>query len=237
MQPKSQTTNSLRSMTRSPGTACGFEPFGPERDDRIEAVPARATLSHRELQRHREVALGGMLAQPGQQTLERVVGDRARAADAIDLAGVLHSAQPFDELARGYEVDARERLGVFELLRPRDRVLLEPEPRPGVDRASKDLALDRTGGADLDVGTCTRRVELLVRTLRVAPVGDEAGAVPGDEQHAGRTGEPGQVTDIGELRDEQRIDARARDQLLQPTEARAHFERDEGCGRERGGHA
>ena len=62
-------------------------------------------------------------------------------------------------------------------------MLLEAEPRAGRDRADEHLALRGAGEPDLDLGVGARGVELFVRALRVAAVGDEAGAVVGDEQH------------------------------------------------------
>ena len=56
-------------------------------------------------------------AEPRQQRLERVVGDRARAADAVDLAGVLHPAQLLDQRARRHELDAVERRRVARAAR------------------------------------------------------------------------------------------------------------------------
>ena len=113
-----------------------------------------------------------------QQRLERVVGDRARAPDAIDLARVLHPAQALDELARGNELDADECLRRTRSAGP-SVTLCSSSPRrdPARDRAHEDLALRGAGQPDLDLRTRAGRVELLVRALRVAAVGDEARAV------------------------------------------------------------
>ena len=107
------------------------------------------------------------VGEPRQQRLERVVGDRARGADAIDLAGVLHPAQLLDQRARGHELDAGERVGELALLRPGDAVVLEAEPRarsrPRARAASRCAGAgerrSRSGRVD------ARGVELLLRLL------------------------------------------------------------------------
>ena len=149
-------------------------PFGPGRDDRIEAVAARAALAHRELERERELVLGDASARRGSSDWNASSAIAHARADAVDLAVVLHPAQLLDERARGHELDARERGRELALLRPRDAVLLEPEPRArsatAATSSSRCAAPVRPiSMLRVDAGG----VELLVRLLGVAAVGDE----------------------------------------------------------------
>ena len=119
--------------------------------------------------------------------------------------------------------------GQLALLRPRDAVLLERDRSPTGAAATSSVALGRRGEADLDARVDAGRAELLVGALRVAAVGDEQRVVGRHEQHRGRTGEPGEVADVRELRDEQRVDARLGQPGAQPREARRDVERCEWC--------
>ena len=65
MQPKSMTTSSPGSTRRSLGRACGFAAVRAGRDDRVEAVAARAPAAHLDLEVEREVAFGRPLGQRG----------------------------------------------------------------------------------------------------------------------------------------------------------------------------
>ena len=67
------------------------------RDDRVETVAARASFSHRELERERELLLGDALGEPRQERLKRGVADGTRSTDAVYLSRVLHPAQLLDE--------------------------------------------------------------------------------------------------------------------------------------------
>ena len=204
----------------------------PGRDDRVEAVAARAAFAHRELELERELPFGDAVGQSREHRQERVVGDRARPADAVDLAEVLHPAQILDERARRDELGPLERGHEPALLGPGDAVLLEAEPGSGRDERGQRGVLRGRGEADLDadVGVDTGRRQLLLRLFRVAPVGHEQRVVRSHHQHGRRAGESGQVPDVRELRDEERIDVRVGEPSSQATEPRCDLEGGE-CGR------
>ena len=207
MHPKSMTTSSPASTCRALGRACGFAAFGPDGDDRIEAVAARAAATHLDLELEREVALGGSFGETREERAERVVGDGTRGVDARDLGRLLDPPEPLDETVGGDELVAVERDRERALLRPRDRVRFESDARTGRERGGERVALLRDGGADLDLRVDARRGELLPRLRAVPAVGGEHERVVGDEQHRRAAGEAGEVAHVGEVGDEQRVDA------------------------------
>ena len=202
---------------------------GAGRDDRIEAVAARAALAHRELELERELPFGDAVGQAGQQRLERVVGDRTRPADAVDLTRILHPAQVLDQRAGRHELHPRERRDEAPVLRPGNALILQAEPSAGRDHRGERGVLGGGGEPDLDadVGVDAGRAELLLRLLGVAAVGDEQRVVGRDEEHRGRAGEAGEVPDVGQLGHEERVEMLGGEPLAQAREPRCDLERKE----------
>src|SRR5205807_7219437 len=137
-----------------------------------------------------------------------------------DLAGVLHPAQVLDQRARRYKLATFEGGRVYALLGPRDAVILETEPCAGRHRTDQRFSLRGRGEPDLDLHVDTRGVELLLRTFDVAAVGHEERAVGGHEQRRRRAGEPGQVPDVRELGDEERVQLARIQPIAEPAQAR-----------------
>jgi hypothetical protein len=82
---------------------------------------------------------------------------------------------------------------------------LEAEPRRARDAIGEELLLAGRGPPDLDVGPHAGGAELAGGLLLVATVGHEAQARWLDEQQRRRAGEPGEVADVREVRDEERV--------------------------------
>src|SRR6185503_12079007 len=80
---------------------------------------------------------------------------------------------------------------------------------------------------DAHLGVDAGRGQLLLRLLGVTAVGHEQRMIPGDEQHRGRAREAREVPNVGELRDEQRVDLLAREALAQASDPRWDVEGDE----------
>jgi hypothetical protein len=64
---------------------------------------------------------------------------------------------------------------------------------------------------DGDVGGDARGGELRARLLGVPAVGDEEHGVAVEEHEAGRPGETGEIADVGQPGDEERVDSGARE--------------------------
>ncbi len=110
-------------------------------------------------------------------------------------------------------------------------MILEPEARTGIDRGGQQRVLGRRGEADLDADVATRArrdagvAQLLARLLGVPAVGDEQRVVAGHQQQCGRPGEPGEVPDVRELGDEQRVELLGNEALAESCDARRDVER------------
>ena len=145
-----------------------------------------------------------LLADPHREVLEdpveRGVGDRLRPADRGALLVVLHRAQGLDDLGRRDELDIGERVG--EPIPRRDGHLLRLEPETGhaVEVPGQLLAKWVQIGHALQIG------DLAAGLLRVAPVGEEQGAVTPHEHLSVGPGEPREVARVQQSRDQQRID-------------------------------
>ncbi len=74
-------------------------------------------------------------------------------------------------------------------------------------RTAQRLALGLDAShAQLDHPVEARRRQLLAGLGPVAAIGDEHTTAPGDQQHARRAAEPGEVADVGERSHEERVD-------------------------------
>src|SRR5713101_5587544 len=126
----------------------------------------------------RDLALGAADERHLDQLLEDAIRDRARLAQCVELAHVLHGAELLDDAVRRHwrrlEADAAsERLGELG-----DHVAL---------RLDRLRVLDGTRG------------------LEVAKVGEEPDAVALDEERAVRAVEADEVDDVDRVRDEERL--------------------------------
>ena len=166
----------------------------PGADDRLEREPVAAFLVEEPRQVPRHLALGAADERHLGEALEDAVGDRARVAEDLELALLLHRAQRLDEARVRHELEpaALERLevGVDDVRR------LERDP-------ARQLLGERTDHAalrlhELDALDGTRRLD-------VPEVGEELDALLVDEQRRVRALEAGEVDDVLRRRDEERL--------------------------------
>jgi hypothetical protein len=85
---RSRPSSPASTFGRSLGRACGLAPLGPTATIGSKLLPLAPRRASR-LEVEREVALGRAVGERRQHARERVVGDRARGADARDLGGLL----------------------------------------------------------------------------------------------------------------------------------------------------
>ena len=111
---------------------------------------------------------------------------------------------------------------------------LESEPSITAGGLAHHIALRRLRHPHLDAGFHARRRQLLGGLFGVAPVGDEDERVVPHEDHARATGEAGEVGDVRQAGDEQRVDARRLEATAQPLGAPRDVHR--GQLRQRGRH-
>ncbi len=130
-----------------------------------------------------------------------------RAPERLELALVLDRAQLLDEALTRHELDP----ALPQLLgeRPREDVRLEAEAAREVLGEPPDQRALRLHRLDTLDGPCR---------LDVAEVGEEAHPVGLDEQRGVRAVEAGQVADVDEIRDQQRL----LEELAQPFDPVAH---------------
>ena len=183
--------------------------LGPVRtrpDDRLEARSFGTEPADLGVDGQAELVLGRVLVEQVADVRERGGGDRRRGLDARDLAVVLHDPQRLDEAGGRHELlhERQMRARHRPLVGPADGVRFEPEAQPGGGDA-EDLVLGGHREADADVGLDAGRRELLGSLVAVAAVGDQQELVGQDQQHARRAGEAGEIADVDELRDEQRV--------------------------------
>src|SRR3954447_17266705 len=158
------------SIVTSRGEACGSAPCAPAATiggNDTASAPMRRIVNSRP---SATVRSGRPAEAAGQDVGERVVGELRRGADAVELVGVLHDAQPFDGPARGHELDALTHEAA-ELVAVADAHLqvVEPETQLALVR---ELAGDGLRDVAPDLAR-PRAVELLRRLREVAEVGDE----------------------------------------------------------------
>ena len=167
-----------------------------ERDDRVEARPVGAGVVPRLLEPPLELGLG-----PADERLLRelrvdLVGDRRSPAQKLELARLLDGAQPFDDACRRDDLHAAraERVGIGE---------------GEVARLDRDAAAREQLGErrqDLPRRPLERDAFDRARRLGIAEVRVERRVPRGvDEHRRVRAREPGQVADVDEVRDEQRL--------------------------------
>ena len=174
-------------------------------DDRLERRLVGALLVEEPLDVPGDVALAAA-DEPhlAHEPLEHPVGDRARPPERVELALVLDGAQLLDEPLARHELEP----ALAQLSRrtttggrsPRSR-----SGRPGSRRASRSAT--RFVCTVSTPSTASRRLD-------VAEVGEEAHAVRLDEERGVRAVEAGQVEDVDEVRDEERL----LEQLPQPVD-------------------
>ncbi len=175
----------------------------PRRDDRGEGHVVRTALAKRPLDPPRQLALAAARESLLRERREDLVGERARAAQDLELGVVLHRPQRLDE--------ARRRNGVHP------RLLQQPEADVGHvrflegDAAPRDVLRDpcEQVARHLDEG----RSFDLTRAGGVAKVREDGRAPVWLDQHGGvRAREPGQIPHVRlaaegvrRSRDEQRL--------------------------------
>jgi hypothetical protein len=159
-----------------------------------EGEAVGALLAQDQLHPPRELALGAADDRLGREALVRTRRDRGRLADGVQLAGLLHRAQALHEPAARHELGVprgERRPGVVGHVRG-----LEPD---APFEELRDVADERTRGLrDLEPVECAG-------PLGVAEVGEEAHTLRLDERGGVRAREAGQVADVDEARDEQRL--------------------------------
>src|SRR4051794_8660750 len=163
-------------------------------DDRLEARPVAAELVEELVEPPGEVPLGAARELVVREALERLARDLRGAAYDRDFVLVLHCPERLDEPVARHELDpARvER----RMLAVRHDLGLEPDLARELlreERVEVARRLDELGALDRP------------RRLGVAEVAEEEDAVGLDEDSRVRTGEAGQVDDVGWRRDEQRL--------------------------------
>ena len=128
------------------------------------------------------------------EPLEHAVGDRARAPERLELALVLDGTQLLDETLARHELEPARAQLLGE--RPREHVRLEADPAREVFTEPTDQGTLRLHRLDTVDG---------LRRLDVAEVGEEPHPLRLDEQRGVRALEAGQVEDVDEVGDEQRL--------------------------------
>ena len=130
--------------------------------------------------------LGDAVAEPRQQRLERVVGDRAGGADAVDLAGVLHPAQVLDRRARGHELDALEGAAAYSRWSAQVTLWSSRPRRRARATASASIARWSAMVRPISIARvdCRPRRAARCDCLRVPAVGDEQRVVGAHEQRS-----------------------------------------------------
>ena len=157
----------------------------------------------------RELRLGAPHEALAAELLVDTVGDRGRATQRVELAGLLDRAQGLDEPGRRHELDAAgaERVGVGE----RD------VPRLDGDPAAREPLRQRRD--DVPWRLLERHVRNRARGVRVAEVRVERRVARGiDEQCGIGALEPREVPHVDEPGDEQRVVQR-RCEALDPIHA------------------
>ena len=196
------------------------------RDDRVEAHRrsrrVRASRTRAASAKSRSV---GASRSVGQDVGQRVVGDRARGLDPGDLTGVLHHPEVLDQmLGRARARRPGTSRPNVALLRPRHPVGLEPEARRSPARSRpQDLASARPACVPTPMcGVAPVAGELLGRLVPVAAVGHERARPSAVTRSIARgAGEPGEVPDVRQAGDEQRVDPGVGEALAQSRNASA----------------
>ena len=119
---------------------------------------------------------------------------------------------PAEEPAAGLHAVGRGG-GIAGAVAEEDAVVAGPEDLGGGGRGRVHRGLDPGGG------------ELFGRLVLVAAVGDEHEVVGADDEHRGRPGEPRQVPDVGQVRDDEGVDPDLGKAPAQPRGAAAHVHR------------
>ena len=192
-----------RSRGRSERGAASSRSVPTRRWDRSCCRSRRARASR--TRARRELALGRTLGQHRQQRLERVVGDRARAPDPIDLARVLDPAQRLDELTGRCHLDPAQSPAYSICCAQVTLCSSSPSREPGaIARTSSSRCAAAV--SPISISARVPAASSSSPALRVATVGDETRTVARDEQDGGRAGEPGEIAHVRELRHQERVD-------------------------------
>jgi hypothetical protein len=166
----------------------------PRSDERRERGTLRAQLVQELVEGVRDVALGPADERLPREALVRLVRDRRRPLDQLELVGSLHGPQSLDEARRRHELQA----GAAQLLPARVRQVrrLERHLHAYVrDEASHERPLDLDELHAFD----------LAGSLRVAEVGEQQRTGVVHEQRRVRAHEAREVADVDRRRDEQRL--------------------------------
>ena len=177
MQPKSMTTSSPRRdrPVGRAGVRLGAVRARRRRSGRSSRRSRRARASPNSSSSAKSRSVGRVARAAGSSVAERVVGDRARGADAGDLAGVLHHAggprpgrSVGDQLRAGEPLRERALLRPADAVRPRARARATPAAAsPGSRAGAPGSARCATRASTPGAASCSADWSL------VAAVGDE----------------------------------------------------------------
>ena len=210
----------------------GLAAFGTARDDRREARALRAEGAHAVLEGQGERRLGGLGVEQAVHVGQGLAGQRAGVLDAGHLPGVLGPPLGLDQPGGG-DQGGRQRVPVAAVGGPAHVLGLEAEATEAADAVGQRVHLDGQGTPDGDAGLRAGRGQLLGGPLLVAAVGHQHQVVGQEERPAGRAGEAGQPAHVGQIRDEQRVDAGGRHAGPDPPGTRTDVERRQVPGRHR----
>ena len=174
---------------------------GAAGDDDREGDALGASLDHVALELERDPALGPPRQSALGECAQRLVDDRGRAGDALDLALLLDHPQILHQPARRHELHSLgNQLGQPPVRLYRQVLVVEA-----------DATRQRRGGVAeqvlLAAHPLERRRHLGLGLVEVAEVGYEGPLGPrADERDAVRAREPGQVTQVDQVRHQQRVE-------------------------------
>ena len=138
--------------------------------------------------------------------VEQARSQAHRGADALDLGRLLdypvlfHQAQGLAQAS--LEAERARHLGFGGHAQVLAFQADVPDPQAS-ERASGSIQNRSLGHDHL------RALDFGPRLFAVTSVGEERGSAVGDQQHAGASGESAQVADIGQVRDQQRVETAA----------------------------
>jgi hypothetical protein len=204
----SKTISSPSGMTRSPGSACGWAPFGPAATivSKERVPPPARTWASKAAATARSVLPRKPSSSVGQL---RGLGDR------LQLVLVLHPPQPLDRLP------GRDRLGALAEFLPQ----FGERPDRHVIVLEADLAGEPLGDPAQPVagqGHAVPLGHLGGGALGVAEVGEEDPHAGSADRRPVGAGEPRQITDVGEVGDQHAVELTLAEHRLEAIAAPPH---------------
>ena len=180
-------------------------------DDRREAGPLGTQAAHVQLDLERQLALAAPDRARFQHRQQRLVGELARAADALQLALVLHHAHVLDDAVACDQLPARrQQLAQARVVAHAEARLVEAEaPAPLLQRGGRPL--EQVVGDDLPLEDLR---QLLGGLCGIAEVSDEAMTASGRCARAvGRN--QSEARGSREAREVAQVDRRAHEQHIE----------------------